>query len=209
MIIAKLKSIVNLTKGIIKGNRIVCSDMNIFFQLFRIDWIIRGKNNKVIFRKGAKISGSIIIIGDSNYIEIGEKCNINNGCLRTDGINNKIIIGERVYLGKNAHFYAGDSSRIMIGKDCMFSSEVDVQSCDGHNIYYKGNLRKSINRANNITVGNHVWIGKRVTLLKGAMISEGSIIGTRALINKKYDEKNVVIVGNPARIIKHGVVWKY
>ena len=47
-----------------------------------------------------------------------------------------------------------------------------------------------------------------VTILKGSVIKDGSVVGTHSVVAKAFDEPNVVIVGNPARIVKHNIFWK-
>jgi len=44
-------------------------------------------------------------------------------------------------------------------------------------------------------------------IFKGAKVSDNSIVGANSVINKKFVEENVVIAGNPAKIIKRGVNW--
>lgn len=47
-----------------------------------------------------------------------------------------------------------------------------------------------------------------VDILKGASINDNSIIGFKSLVTKKYTEKNVIIAGSPAKIIKTNINWE-
>lgn len=49
-------------------------------------------------------------------------------------------------------------------------------------------------------IGNNVFIGMNSTILKNVHIGNNCIIGANSLVNKSFPD-NVVIAGNPARII--------
>ena len=71
----------------------------------------------------------------------------------------------------------------------------------------KGNLLSSHNN-NTIHIGKHCWIGYGVTLLKNVTIPDNSIVGMNSfVINKQFDEPNVIIAGSPAKVIKHNIDW--
>lgn len=44
-------------------------------------------------------------------------------------------------------------------------------------------------------------------ILKGAYIPNNSIVGAMSLVNKAFDEQNIMLAGTPARIINHDVSW--
>ena len=48
----------------------------------------------------------------------------------------------------------------------------------------------------------------RSLILKGAKISDGSVVGAMSLVNKKFEEENIVLAGVPARKIRGNVSWK-
>ncbi len=73
----------------------------------------------------------------------------------------------------------------------------------------KFGIKLTINGDNNeITIGNDkVWCGKDVKILKHVKISSDTMIGTGSIITGQFDESNVVIAGNPGKIIKRGIKW--
>lgn len=92
------------------------------------------------------------------------------------------------------------------GKDCMFSSEVLIQTSDQHGIVdlTTGDI---INQEySEVTLGEHVWLGRRSTLVAGVKIANGSIAGTASIVSGLIPE-NVVVVGSPARIVRTNVTW--
>jgi acetyltransferase-like isoleucine patch superfamily enzyme len=52
-----------------------------------------------------------------------------------------------------------------------------------------------------VVIENNVWIGEGVCILPGVRIGSNSIIGANAVVTKNIPA-NVVVAGNPARIIK-------
>lgn len=68
---------------------------------------------------------------------------------------------------------------------------------------------KRINPSKDVNIGDHVWIGNKTIILKGSEIADDSIVGSGAVVSGKYTDNNVVIAGNPAKIIKRDITWKY
>ena len=56
-------------------------------------------------------------------------------------------------------------------------------------------------------IGRRVWIGRNVVICKGCSISDNSIVGVGSVVTRPFEEKNVVIAGNPAEIKKRGIHW--
>jgi acetyltransferase-like isoleucine patch superfamily enzyme len=50
-------------------------------------------------------------------------------------------------------------------------------------------------------------MGTRVTCLKGVYVAENSIVAATSTINKRYEQKNSIIAGVPAKIVKSGINW--
>ena len=52
-----------------------------------------------------------------------------------------------------------------------------------------------------IKIGNKVWLGGQSVILKNCQIGDKSVVAFRAVVTKNFP-KNVVIAGNPAKIVK-------
>lgn len=97
--------------------------------------------------------------------------------------------------------------KISFGNNCLISWENLFMDTDFHKIYEKFSTNR-INNDRDIKIGDDVWIGCKNTILKGTTISNMSIIGSNSLISSKYLEENIVIAGNPSKVLKKNVIWR-
>ena len=87
----------------------------------------------------------------------------------------------------------------------MISFNVEISCTDTHSIMdMEGNLT---NIGEKIEIGSNVWICKDAVILKNSKVLSNSIVAQRSVVAKKFDEENVVIAGNPAKIVKREVKW--
>ncbi|HCZ3018802.1 TPA: type 8 capsular polysaccharide synthesis protein Cap8J, partial [Staphylococcus aureus] len=49
---------------------------------------------------------------------------------------------------------------------------------------------------------NYSWIGMNSVILPGVELGEHTIVGAGSVVTKSFPEGNVVIGGNPAKVIK-------
>ncbi|HKL76011.1 MAG TPA: acyltransferase [Halanaerobiales bacterium] len=57
-------------------------------------------------------------------------------------------------------------------------------------------------KTNPIKIGKNSWIGANTTILPGVELGEHVIVAAGAIVTKSFKEKNIVLGGNPAKIIK-------
>lgn len=140
-----------------------------------------------------------------------------NGTVHFGGGAN-IKFGSKISVGEGADLYLGDGFRISpnssivcfkkikIGKDVRVSWDSILMDTDFHKIVdLKG---KVINHPKPIIIGDNVWIGMRVSIMKGAQIKNNIIVGAKSHLNKRIEESNCIIGGNPAKVIKREVSWR-
>ena len=178
-----------------------------FDKLKGLNIFVFGNNNsinlgKLLFpvNESIGLTGLIINIGNppEDTVDPGVNRYANN--CKIDIGDNTIFCGVRLFLQDS-------NTSISIGNDCMFSWGIDVWCTDVHTVTdLDGN---PLNFSESIEIGNHVWVGKDVKIGKNTKISADSIIGWGSIVTKKFDETNVVIAGNPAKIVKRNINWNF
>lgn len=131
------------------------------------------------------------LIGD-----LGEAVEIRPPLYLDYGSNLTIGAGTFVNYG----FTALDVAPIAIGSNCQIATHVQLLTA-WHPVE-PGPRRDGLEAASPITVGDNVWIGGGAIVLPGVTIGDNSVIGAGAVVTKDVPA-NVVVVGNPARVIKH------
>jgi acetyltransferase-like isoleucine patch superfamily enzyme len=175
--------------------------------LKNVNIVIIGNNNIIDFGYVCRLNEcEIYIHGNDNQITLGKTCFLKNAGFWIEDDNNIIKIGDSTSTHGTTHFAATEGKKIIIGCDCMFAADVTIRTGDSHTIF-KMNSKDVINHGSDVIIGNHVWLGNKATLLKGSSVADNSIVGTGAIVTKKYGQNNVVLAGNPARIIKEEIDW--
>ena len=166
----------------------------------------RSKNNKIIINDFVRIKNTKIIIrGNNNTINISDFVVLYEGTFYMEDDNNEIFIGEHTSCLGKFEFATIEGTKILIGKNCLFSSLLHFRTGDSHSILNLDGER--INPSQDIVIEDHVWVGTKVTCLKGVLVKKNSIVGATTTLCKIYDEENVAIGGVPGKIIKRGVNW--
>lgn len=111
--------------------------------------------------------------------------------------------GYNIQIGEN--FYANfdcvilDVCEVRIGKNCFMAP--------GVHIYTAAHPINSIERISGIefgkpvTIGDNCWIGGRAVINPGVTIGNNVVVASGAVVTKNVPD-NVIVGGNPARIIK-------
>jgi maltose O-acetyltransferase len=72
--------------------------------------------------------------------------------------------------------------RIVIGRDCMFGSQVMILTSH-HEISPEGEVARPTTYGE-VHIGDRCWIGTRVMIMPGVTIGDGTVIGAGALVTK-------------------------
>ena len=170
---------------------------------------IEGSNNNVTLKKCLEYSKlTIKIKGNNKTILINESSKkINNLTISSHrGDNQSVIIGKDFGCGGSIlHLNDGDES-ITIGEDCLFSWDIHMRTSDGHSIIDQS-TGIAFNTPKPIKIGNRVWVSQHVYIMKGSEIQDDSVIALGSIVTKHFDESNVVIAGNPSKIIRRNIRW--
>jgi acetyltransferase-like isoleucine patch superfamily enzyme len=171
------------------------------------------KVNGVNFGKKLNLYGIPIIYKQKNAeITLGDNCTIRSSFLSNlVGLYQrsiiiardkaKISIGNKVGLS-GVTIYS--RKEIFIGDNTNIGGNSKILDNDFHPIEPNARLiddNREI-KAKNIYIGTNVFIGCNSIILKGTKIGNNSIVGAGSVVSGIFPE-NVIIAGNPAKVIKH------
>lgn len=177
--------------------------------------IIRVKYGKNLLLKGVPI----IFNKNGATMKIGDNCTIKSSFLSNlVGLYSRTIIvtrtpGAEIVIGNNvgisgATIYA--RKKIMIGDNTCIGGNCKILDNDFHPIEAEMRNRLLMNikggdsdriPAREIMIGKNCFIGCNSIILKGTILGDGCVVGAGAVVAGQF-EKNSVIVGNPARVIR-------
>lgn len=164
------------------------------------DWF----GNQIIYSNKDLLNNiRIKFYGENATVKIGKNVRVFKNLTIECGENAQILIGDDTSFD-DVILYSAFAS-VIIGNDCMFSYGIFIRNHDSHFIFDK-KTGKRINYSRDIKIGNHVWVGQSCTLLPGFCIDDGSIVGAASVTSSHFGE-NVVIAGNPAKVIRENIFW--
>lgn len=166
------------------------------------------------------------VMGEGNSVKLYEGTVFIN-CLFSLSGGMKIVIGSSKFnivglniFGKESNVSIGSNfscwgveircheqkTSVSIGANCMFAQDILIYATDVHSIFdqFTGKL---LNLGEPVTIGDKVWCARGVTFLKGSTIRNHVVIGADSLVNKEFNENNVIIAGNPATVVRRGIDW--
>ncbi|MEC8418970.1 MAG: sugar O-acetyltransferase [Pseudomonadota bacterium] len=115
----------------------------------------------------------------------------------------KCDYGDNIHVGEN--FYANfncvilDAAKVTIGDNCMIAPQVGIYTAT-HPINAEQRAT-GIEFAKPITLGDNCWIGGNAVINPGVTLGNNVVVASGAVVTKSFGD-NVVIGGNPARVIK-------
>lgn len=111
-------------------------------------------------------------------------------------------------IGDKTVFYDPASTTVDVTRPWLITIGNNVKITKGVTILTHGydwsvlkNLyHEAMGSSGKVSIGDNVFIGVNSTILKGVTIGNNVIIGANSLVNKNIPD-NVVVAGNPARVI--------
>lgn len=140
----------------------------------------------------------------SGKVKFKGKCALGQGSKISVGKDGCLEIGDNFLITAESSIVC--HHKIRFGNDVLISWDNLFMDTDFHHIY--DNNQKKLNHNKEIIIGNHVWIGARNVILKGTELEDNCVLGGNSLINKSFKQQNVLLAGQPARILKTDLTWK-
>lgn len=160
-----------------------------------------------------KLNGFTIYFAFKNSkITIGYGTIINSGSLSNLlGLYQRTIIvaryGGKINIGNNVGISGStiySISTIKIGDNCLIGANCKIIDNDFHPLNFqkrkKNDLIDIIKKP--INIGNDCFIGMNSIVLKGSYLGNNCIVGAGSVVSGTFPD-NVIIAGNPAKIIKY------
>ena len=192
------------------------------------DNIIFTKGERVMTEKEKMIKGEMYNPSDKELLELRFKARIlteeyNKTSIKDEEKREKLLkelfgsTGEKIYIeptfncdyGCNIHvgenFYANyncvflDVCPIIIGDNCFVAPQVGIYTAT-HPINPKDRI-SGREFGKPVKIGDNCWIGGHSTILPGVSLGNNVVVAAGAVVTKSFQD-NVVIGGNPARILK-------
>lgn len=143
-----------------------------------------------------EVSGEVIFKGKA-LIGHGSKISVAQG--------GTLILGDNFSISAESSIVV--TTKVEFGNNNLLSWDVLVMDTDFHSI--EDESGKLLNPPRPIVVGDKVWIGCRCLILKGANIPDNCVIGANSVLSRELEEDKGLYVGNPIKLVKKNVTWKY
>jgi len=120
----------------------------------------------------------------------------------TSYVNGDVKIGKNVWLSfatSGGCYIQGDNG-IEIGDNTIFAPGIKIISAN----HDSKNISQWV-KQEPVKIGKKCWIGANAVILPGVELGDNVIVGAGAVVTKSFPE-NVVIAGNPAKVIKENII---
>lgn len=125
--------------------------------------------------------------GKRIYIESDFRCDY--GC--------NIHVGDNFYANFNCVIL--DVAEVRIGDNCLMAPQVGIYAAT-HPIDRQQRI-SGVEFALPVTIGNDCWIGGHAVINPGVTLGDNVVVASGAVVTKSFGS-NVVIAGNPARVLR-------
>lgn len=146
--------------------------------------------NVIVYGPDIHIGKNVTIVGANGY-------RTNLTTINFGGHSGRIEIGDNVLIMNGVRI--SSANKIVIGDDCMLANFCYIMDSDWHDIHDR---TSSPGRNAPVILEKGVWVGDSAIICKGVTIGENSIVGAGSVVRKNVPP-NVVVIGNPAKVVKH------
>ncbi|WP_445449087.1 acyltransferase [Enterococcus lactis] len=162
---------------------VVLNKIFIPYRLKRCESFFRIIKNSIAKKLFANIGKNAVIrpnvkLSYLNHISLGNNSSIGDRSL--------IVAAEKVNIGND----------VLMGPEIMIFTQNHEIPPLGIKLIDGGIVKKKV------CIEDNVWIGARTIILPGAIIQQGTVIAAGSVVPGKTYPPNVVLGGNPAKIIR-------
>jgi acetyltransferase-like isoleucine patch superfamily enzyme len=146
--------------------------------------------------RGVVVCGPNISIGKYDVFVAADGYKTNLSSIKTGAVEGTITIGDYVLIMNGVRI--SSASSITIGDGCMLGNHCYITDADWHDIHDRTSTPGGTAP---IVLDRGAWIGDSAIVCKGVRVGENSIVGAGAVVTKDVPP-NVIVAGNPARVVK-------
>lgn len=143
-----------------------------------------------------RVHGARIHLGNQVHIVAARDRHVRLCVWQFDTHHGAITVGDFALICPGVR--VDSASSIQIGANCMIASGAYLSDADWHDLYDR---TRPIGTTAPIVLEDNVWIGDGAVICKGVTIGHNSIVGAGSVVAGDVPS-NVVVAGNPARILK-------
>lgn len=125
----------------------------------------------------------------------GEKVFVGEGFECDYGVN--IEVGENFFCNYNVVIL--DVCKVKIGKNCLIAPQVGIYTAC-HPLEEDVRIA-GLESGKPVTIGDNCWIGGHSVINPGVTLGNNVVVGSGSVVTKSFPD-NVVIAGNPAKVIR-------
>lgn len=166
---------------------------------------IKGNGAIYITMQSDRINNCMINIGYDNIINRTLSLVYYSGGNRSSGGhitigNNNIFNGDVSITAPGNH-----ESGVTIGDSNLFARTY-IRGFNDH-LIFEINTYEDFSHEKGIHINNNIWFCEDVLVLDKSIIQSNCVIGTRALVNKAFNDEFCLIAGIPAKVMKKNIMW--
>lgn len=172
-------------------------------------------NNEIYIGSRNRMKGvnvTITITGSGCALFIGDRCNLTTLNIGIVEDSDAVCIGHAVSVASKNMWTTGthsgaDGKAIIVGDDCMFSSDIAIRGSDGHPVLLIDDLSQTNIPRLPVIIEPHCWIGQGAFIQKCVTVGACSIIAAKSIVTKSAPRFSL-LAGSPAqRKSLEGKVW--
>lgn len=162
-------------------------------------------NNRITVGPGFRNRGLVVmVVGHGNELRIGADVAW-GGLITLYGDGLVVEIGDRCD-AKGVRLIAHHAD-VRIGADCLFAKDIEIRSSDIHKLRDRASGER-LNPPAPVAIGRQVWVAGGAFIGKGVTVPDGCVVGAHAVLTRPFTEPDCVLAGQPARVVRQGVVWE-
>lgn len=167
---------------------------------------IYGTGNFIEVHSSLPKDVKITVYGNDHHLYVDKGVTFKKGCLWFEDKKCEIRISTGTTIGEAHLAVAENGTKLILGEDCMLSSNIRMATTDSHSII-DSTTGKRTNPAADIIIEPHVWIGYGASVNKGVTIGHNSVIAGHSVVTNSVFPNNCVIAGIPAKVVKENIDW--